>query len=388
MTTKQNEAHPARSIAEEVARWLPAGTRLLGFGEPLHGEERFLRHRNELFAHLVEHAGFGAIAVESDCLRGRVVNAHVRTGEGVLDDVLRTGFSHGFGTAPADRDLVRWLAEHNRTAAEPVRFHGFDAPVEMMGAESPRGALAIVHGYLTARVGHVLPWERIDALLGDDARWSDPAAAMDHTRSVGDTPEARELRLIADDLRWLLTAESPGLADDPDARWDAELAARTATGLLAYHAGMAGDSPRRVSRLLGVRDAMMAENLCALAERDTRPTLVFAHNQHLRAGAVRWDLAGMDLRWHSAGAHVARRLGPAYAVIATAVGRAERHGIAEPEPGSVEGLLLAAGGGTRLVPSAGLPTATTRRTPGNPGYFPLDPAHTDEVDAVWFVPEL
>lgn len=95
-------------------RRLGAAPRLLGFGEPMHGEESFLLLRNQMFRYLVEHEGYRSIAIESSCLKGILVDSFVRGASGVpLDDVMAQGFSHGFGESRANRDLVRWIAEYN-----------------------------------------------------------------------------------------------------------------------------------------------------------------------------------------------------------------------------------------------------------------------------------
>jgi erythromycin esterase-like protein len=88
---------------------LPARPRLLGFGEPTHLLEEFPRLRNQAFRFLVEHEGYRSIAIESDCLAGRAVDAYVTDGAGTLDDVLANGFSHGFGAVAANRELVSWM---------------------------------------------------------------------------------------------------------------------------------------------------------------------------------------------------------------------------------------------------------------------------------------
>src|SRR5690349_23602063 len=93
---------------------------LLALGEPTHFEPAFARLRNDLFARLAEH-GFRSIALETD----RVA-------------ALDGGFSHGLGDVDANRQLVAWLREYNSHAAEPLVFHGFDAPMEMFSAPSPR----------------------------------------------------------------------------------------------------------------------------------------------------------------------------------------------------------------------------------------------------------
>src|SRR5689334_12932811 len=221
---------------------LPTRPRLLALGEPTHGEDVLLDVRNDLFRQLVVQEGYRTITIESDCLMGLVVDDYITSGTGNLDDVMERGFSHGFGASAANRELVRWMRAYNdgRSAQERVRFAGFDGPLEMTGAASPRQALTALHGYLSARVdADLLPCtgEALDRLLGADDRWTDPAAIMDPSRSVGRTPEARELRLLADDLAALLDTQLPHLiaASAPD-DWDrARLCGRTATGLLRYH---------------------------------------------------------------------------------------------------------------------------------------------------------
>ena len=133
---------------------LPARPRLLALGEPTHGEDALLDLRNELFRQLVEQEGYRTIAIESDCLMGLVVDDYVTSGAGTLDDVMERGFSHGLGAFAANRELVRWMRAYNdgRPASERLRFAGFDGPLEITGAASPRQALTALHGYLAARV--------------------------------------------------------------------------------------------------------------------------------------------------------------------------------------------------------------------------------------------
>jgi len=84
---------------------------LLALGEPTHGESAFLQIRNEVFASLVER-GYRSIALESDSAAGLTADDFVRGDTGVtLDSALAEGFSHGFGSAPANRDLLLWMRE-------------------------------------------------------------------------------------------------------------------------------------------------------------------------------------------------------------------------------------------------------------------------------------
>ncbi|MER7998293.1 erythromycin esterase family protein [Streptomyces sp. NPDC095613] len=389
-------AHAVEAAA--VMRLLPARPRLLALGEPTHGEDTLLDLRNELFRQLVEQEGRRTIAIESDCLMGLVVDDYVTSGTGTLDKVMERGFSHGWGASAANRELVRWMRAYNegRPASERVRFAGFDGPLEITHAASPRQALTALHDHLSALVNaDLLPCtaETLDRLLGADDRWTDPAAMTDPARSVGQSAEARELRLFADDLVALLDAQTPHLitAASRDA-WDrARLYGRTATGLLRYHFCMAGASPARMTRLCALRDVMMAHNLLAVAERG--PALVHAHNSHLQREKSTMRMWQGPVEWWSAGALVSARLGEEYAFVATALGTIRHQGVDTPPPDTVEGLLYALPEDRYIVDSSRLATALGDTLPAprvSPwyGYAPLDPAHLAGIDGMVFVKDV
>ncbi|MEU6483785.1 erythromycin esterase family protein [Streptomyces sp. NPDC046887] len=385
--------------AAAVMELLPGRPRLLALGEPTHGEDLLLDVRNALFRQLVEREGYRTLAIESDCLAGLIVDAYVTSGAGGLDEAVERGFSHGFGASAANRELVRWLREYNtdRPAAEQVRFAGFDGPLEMTGAQSPRAALTALHDYLAAQVDtdDLLPCtaETLDRLLGADERWTEPAAMMDPARSLGRSAEARELRLLADDLVALLDAEAPKLIRATSREeWDrARLYGRTALGLLRYHFWMADTSPARLTRLVGLRDQMMADNLLALAERG--PVLVHAHNAHLQRDRSSMRLGELRLEWWSAGALVSARLGAAYAFLATDLGTIRHQGVDAPPPETVQGMLYALPEDRCLVDTARLAALLGEERPAarvSPyyGYAPLDPAHLTAYDGLVFVRDM
>ncbi|MVN86002.1 erythromycin esterase [Deinococcus sp. HMF7620] len=296
----------------------PDPVQLLALGEPTHSADLFPAWRNRLFELLVEDHGFRSVALESDILAGQQVNAYVTSGEGHVDDVMRTGFSHGFGATPANRELVAWMHAFNtgRSRDETLQFYGFDPPLEWW-APSPAASLLALHAFLEAHLPTVpVNCAELEQLLGPEAPWKNPAAVRDPGQSIGDTGEARRLRLLADDLETLLQTETPHLATQ-SGFWDAQLSARTATGLLRYHALMATPTPDRMARLSGLRDLMMAENLCAIREREEPrgPTLVFAHQSHLQRPNSAMQLGDLTVTWWSAGAHLSRHLGTHYAFI-------------------------------------------------------------------------
>jgi erythromycin esterase-like protein len=381
--------------AASVMGLLPARPRLLALGEPTHGEDVLLELRNDLFRQLVEQERYRTIAIESDCMMGLVVDDYVTSGTGTLDEVMERGFSHEWGAFPANRELVRWMRAYNdgRPASERLRFAGFDGPLEITGAASPRQALTALHAYLTAWAdADLLPCaaDTLDRLLGADAQWTNPAAMMDPSQSVGQTPVAKQLRLLADDLVTLLDAQTPQLiaASSPD-DWDrARLYGRTATGLLRYHFWMADTSPSRMARLLALRDSMMAANLFAIAERG--PALVNAHNGHLQRNKSRMRMGDLPLEWWSAGAIVSAQLGEGYAFLATALGTIRHHSVDTPPPDTIEGLLYALPEDRYVVDTRRLAAILGDVTPAprvSPwyGYSPLDPAHLASNDGIVFV---
>ncbi|WP_149180406.1 erythromycin esterase family protein [Streptomyces sp. TRM49041] len=384
--------------AAAVMRLFPARPQLLALGEPTHGEETLLELRNELFRQLVEQEGYRTIAIESDCMMGLVVDDYVTSGTGTLDEVMERGFSHGWGASAANRELVRWMRAYNdgRPGSERLRFAGFDGPLEITGAASPRQALTSLHGYLASRVdADLLPCtgETLDRLLGAEDRWTNPAAMMEPAQSVGRSAEAGQLRLLADDLVALLDVQMPHLItatsrDD----WDrACLYGRTATGLLRYHYWMADTSPARMTRLVGVRDQMMAHNLLAVAARG--PALVHAHNSHLQREKSTMRMGGMPLEWWSAGALVSARLGEGYAFVATALGTIRHREVDAPPPDTVEGLLYALPEDRCVVDAPRLSTVLGDMRPAprvSPwfGYAPLDPAHLADSDGIVFVKDV
>ncbi|MBE1500395.1 erythromycin esterase-like protein [Amycolatopsis lexingtonensis] len=312
---------------------------LLAFGEPTHFEPAFARIRNELFARLTA-CGFRSIALETD----RVA-------------ALDGGFSHGFGEVAANRQLLDWLREYNETAEEPLAFHGFDAPTETFSAPSPRGYLEHVRDYLGLDVD-------IAALAGDDERWSRAEAILDPAASPGASPEARELRVIADDLLTALDARTE------TAGWErARIHATAGLDLLRYHAASAlpGDRDTRIARLAGARAVIMARNLLDIHASAPGRTLVFAHNGHLGSGA---------------GAIVASRLGDRYAFIAGSLGHSEALGLGEPAAETYEGRLQRGTKTWRLT--AEIPAGRTRDD-ADRRYAPLTRELLERADAVLHV---
>jgi len=369
---------------------------LLGFGEALHGGKDILILRNRLFQRLVEAHGYSAIAIESSFPRARVVNEYVAgRGPATYEAVQDTGFSHSFGRLDANRELVEWMRRYNADPSHRVKlqFYGFDSPTEMTGSDSPGQVLHFVLDYLASLDGasgqeHR---ERIDRLLGQDSDWENPAAMTDPTKSIGLSPAATALRIETEELISELRVRRPELvAKSDESRYlEAAQYASVARQLLNYHAALAGKSSERLVELLGIRDALMADNLAYMVshERGRGKVLAFAHNNHLQRGKSQWQLGTDVYTWWPAGSHLNEILG--YAVIGSAVGVSDANGIGQPEAGTLEARLTAVPGPARFIPTykgQGPPTSEIAALPTrsgsvkNPTYFALTPQSFTDFD--------
>lgn len=386
---------------DKVITSLNTSVELLGFGEALHGGEEILMLRNRFFQRLVEAYGFSAIAIESSFPRAHTVNDYIcGNGPAEYDDVQDTGFSHGFGRLEANRELVEWMRKYNCDPSHSVkiRFYGFDSPTEMVGTDSPRQVLYFVLDYLTSidTSSGQEHRERIDLLLGQDADWENPAASFDPKQSIGLSPAAASLRIETEDLISELCIRCPELvAKSGKNRYlEALHYAVVARQLLNYHAALAKESNDRIVRLLGLRDAMMADNLAYIvsSERGRGKVLAFAHNSHLRRGQVQWKLGDELLTWWPVGSHLNELFGPQYAVVGSAVGVSDENGIGQPEAGTLEAQLTAVAGPSRFIPTCKglcLPGSEIENFPIRSGsrknstYFPLIPQNLKDFD--WLV---
>lgn len=333
---------------------------LLGFGEALHGGDELLVLRNQLFQRLVEAHGYRAIAIESSFPRGPITNEYVLgRGPASYKEVQETGFSHGFGKFEANRELVEWMRHYNADPAHPTKlqFYGFDSPTEATDTDSPRQTLYVALDYLSS-VDEALGQEyrnRIDPLLGQDAAWENPAAILDPMQAIGRSPEATALRIETEELISELHVRRPELVAKSDTRSYLEAVhyAVEARQLLNYHAELAQASDQRQARLLGIRDAMMADNLAYIVSREQGrgKILVFAHNSHLKRRKVQWQWGNETVIWCPAGSHLHEMFGRRYAVIGSAIGESPANGIGQPEAGTLEARLTSAPGPMRFIPT-------------------------------------
>ncbi|MFI6026033.1 erythromycin esterase family protein [Amycolatopsis magusensis] len=374
-------------MSQDIRDFVNSSVDVLAFGEPTHQEPAFARVRNDLFAQLAG-LGFRSIAMETDRVAALAVNAYVQEGAGTLDEVMGSGFTHGFGELDANRQLITWMREYNadRPAADRLAFHGFDAQMETISAPSPRPYLEHARDYLGRD-------DDIAGIAGDDELWSRTEAVMDYAQSPGAGPEAARLRCLADDmLVWLYSHAPKLIATTSRTAWlNAEVHLTAGLGLLRYHAQCAkpvDPMPARVSELGAVRDALMAQNLLSLrrTESSRGGTMLFAHNKHLQASENTLDMWDMELSWAPAGAIFAAVSDEQYTFVAGSLGHSDTIALDAPPAGTYEAHLQP------MFETWGLcaPTlpALQVRTDTTPpqGYFPLDQPTLDDAAALLHIP--
>ncbi|HZE86595.1 MAG TPA: erythromycin esterase family protein [Methylomirabilota bacterium] len=329
---------------------------LLGFGEALHGGEEILKLRNRLFQRLVEKYGFSAIAIESSFPRAHLTNEYILgRGPKTYKELLDKGFGQGVGQLESNRELVEWMKEYNADSNHKTKlqFYGIDIPTGTNGIASPRQVIMFVLDYLSVSDGHDIKErrERIDKLIGDDAKWGNPFAIMNPNQSIALSSEASALRIETEDLIAELQSCRPELVQktNQDAFTEALQYGVVARGLLNFHAAMANKTT--YPKALGIRDALQADNLLYMVsrEKDRGKVFVFAHNGHLKKGTSEWLQGSEKAVWWAAGSQLKERLGKSYAVIGTSVGVSEENGINKPEAGTLEERLIARP--IRLIPT-------------------------------------
>ncbi|MBW7907463.1 MAG: erythromycin esterase family protein [Kiritimatiellae bacterium] len=343
---------------------------LLALGEALHGAEAILILRNRLFQHLVEQHQFRALALECSFPQARCVNDYIvgRGDRAQFEDWL----GHGMGILEANRELIEWMRAYNETHPDALHFYGFDMPLGKASFASPRFVLDVVEN--PARK------QRIADLIGPDGDWENMAVIQDPSKGVGTTPRANELRVEIENLIAELRNAQPGRTA---AQHDAALCRQ----LLAAHAMMA--SGASYSQTLGIRDAMMADNLEFILnrERSRGRVFAFAHNSHLKRSQAQWSMGAITHSWWPAGARLSATLGPRYAIIGTGIGESAENGIAPPAPGSLESLFT----GDALLSLSAAPKAEFDALPTrsgsalNPTYFPWSRDTARDFDHLAFV---
>lgn len=125
--------HPLRGVAPDlpdddlgVLGEIAGNARVVGLGEPTHGQNEINQLRDRMTRFLVQHLGFRVIAMEDSAIKCRLVNDFIMHGGGTAQSVLR---QQNFWTWRTLETLamIEWLREWNIAyPKDKVRFIGID----------------------------------------------------------------------------------------------------------------------------------------------------------------------------------------------------------------------------------------------------------------------
>jgi erythromycin esterase len=367
--------------------------RVVAIGESSHYNREFLQLRHRLSRYLVERQRFGAVAMETGFVEGRLADRWVRGGGGEVGTVLASGLTSLMGLWTEVRALLEWMREHGGVAFQGIDLGGSNVSL-LPGLDA-----------VAAYLAEADPEFQVDpGIRGTAAEFS--------TESAFGIPAAMAAYPgVAAERRDALTA---GLAD---------LRARVTSRRLAYVRSTGVEAYERALRSLHLtitldallrdlargdqygmhlsREAAIADTVEWILRREGR-IVVLAHDAHIQR--CPGSMPGVaDLT--SMGMHLADRLGADYVSIGTTSGTGQTLSAAPafftgelfaelgpPEPGSLDALMAATHDGPfavdlgRLSPDDAARVRTASRQRFGSYYSEQNPL--DAYDAVIHVPEV
>ncbi|MEV0918150.1 erythromycin esterase family protein [Streptomyces sp. NPDC049967] len=353
---------------QEDLTWLDEAigdARVVAIGENAHYNRESYRLRHRLMRYLVERHGFGAYAMESGFVEGRLTDEWIRGGQGRPGNVMANGMTSLMGLWTEMRAHLEWMRQHNLAAAGPVGFYGID----LSGSNvSLLPGLDAVIAYLA----HADPEFEMDPRIRETASAFAAPSAFSFSRAIAAygqlAPEQRDALTagLAD-----LTARMEGRRLDYRQRTTADAYERA---LRSLHLTVAIDAIARAmvrgdhASVLFDRDAAIADTVEWILHREERIVLA-AHNGHIQ----RWPagLPGTPPAT-TTGMHLADRIGEDYLVIGITNGSGQTLNtgadfyagklftdLEPPRPGSLDALMAASGDGPFATDLRRLPPADT-----------------------------
>lgn len=332
----------SRDEAATLAR-IVDGARVIGLGEPFHGHEEPLAHRNRLIRHLVAHQGLTAVALETGIAETKRVGDYVLGGPGDARALVLDNLSWRFNDLVANLDLVVWLRAWNDAhPARRVTLYGIDVSGGDAKAEFGRSRVSIdtLIAYL-ARAAPEESQELRSRLASFSGRFSNAGYAAMTVAERGQLRDTlRELGALLVTRRKVLIRASS--ADD--VAWASRIAqdAADAERIFAVWPSDPATPMPGAAMVAEIRDRAMAANTLWALDREGRRgrILLFASNTHVGAAPMR-ALSRKDHGGTTVGQELRKALGTRYRVIVTAssLGRSAD----DAAIGSVDRALVAAG---------------------------------------------
>ncbi len=321
---------------------IPSETRLVAFGEEVHGVGTLIEIKSQVFRWLATKRGFDTFILEDDLAACLAVDEFIQ-GRGDAKSPPISGLYWCWNNQDI-ADLVLWMREfnaHRPAAARPLHFFGIDM-------QSSATAIAWLSRYLAAHEPEL--WAQSeDALI----------AMRDKGWTLSQLPP-EEFGLISAALDELERALGAAAAKQPEAAALADRAlARRLVRTLLQHAEfkMAMKEPDVAS--FGLRDRFMAENARWVLKQqgaESRVAICTA-NAHaaLKNYAVNWQ--GATGTVNSMGSFLRAELGASY----QAVGLFRNQGEYLPDPRSGATGVAQIGAAAKGTINAGLASAEIER---------------------------
>jgi erythromycin esterase len=302
---------------------------VVALGEPGHGAHQPLELRNRIFAYLVEHCGFTAIALETSFTESRAMHDYVAGAAGDAGDITRRSLSWGFGAYAENAQLAKWMHDYNRHARgrRTLQFYGID----LSGADNDSG---FPHPEIALNA--VVDYIRTAAPARSHKLTADIAPALDRISAIGYASLARRhdpaldsalqsLRRFLSENARALRRSSSGSAYD----WAVQglAVASRLNDMLSLDVEPerpGAPMPPDTYKLVNVRDAAMADNVLWVEREEGNQgrILVFAHNAHVMNAASRggiWSVFSEAPRMM--GQHLRSALGNSLVIIGTSAGK-------------------------------------------------------------------
>lgn len=242
-----------------------ANAKIVGLGEPTHGQKEINQLRDRITRYLIEHQGFRVVAMEDSAIRCRIVNDFIVHGQGTTIGALS---SQSFWTWKTREVLamIEWLRGWNVDHADdPVRFIGIDIQDIATPASELFGVLSRIDLDTSLEFN-----ERLTAIGAIQIWDEDPLPDDTFATHMATMSEIRELLETSRDV-------SP---EDLDLGLDCVLSIEQTLRLVRW--GMPTDYSERTAERWNRRDDVMATRALA-PTLDGDRVILWAHNGHVQS---------------------------------------------------------------------------------------------------------
>jgi erythromycin esterase len=123
--------------------------RIVSLGECTHGSSEVFSMKHRMLEYLVKEKGFTIFSIEANMPEAYALNEYIIDGKGDPKKLLSGMYFWTWYTQEV-LDMIEWMKKYNETAANKIRFTGFDM-------QTPNVAIKIVRDYLSLHKPALLP---------------------------------------------------------------------------------------------------------------------------------------------------------------------------------------------------------------------------------------